>query len=87
MNIQILAIDKLKKTDPEQLLISEYLKKTRWPIEVREFEEKRALSDIQKKEAESLLLLNAVQKNAKRASKAPVSLNHSIRLGIRRGRT
>lgn len=65
MNIQILAIDKLKKTDPEQLLISEYLKKTRWPIEVREFEEKRALSDIQKKEAESLLLLNAVQKNAK----------------------
>lgn len=65
MNIQILAIDKLKKSDPEYLLISDYLKKTRWPIEVREFEEKRPLPDAQKKEAESRLLLNAVQSNAK----------------------
>lgn len=65
MNIQILAIDKLKKTDPEQILIMDYLKKTRWPIEVREFEEKRPLPDLQKKEAESRLLLNAVQENAK----------------------
>ena len=43
----------------------DYLKKTRWPIEVREFEEKRPLPDLQKKEAESRLLLNAVQENAK----------------------
>lgn len=65
MNIDILAIDKLKKNDAEQILIADYLKKTRWPIRIREFEEKRALSDAQKKEAESQLLLKAVQPNSK----------------------
>lgn len=65
MNIDILAIDKLKKTDPEQILITEYLKKTRWPIRVREFEEKRPLPDSSKKQAESHLLLNAVLPNSK----------------------
>ncbi len=65
MNIEILAIDKLKKNDPEQMLINAYLKKTRWPVSVREFEEKRPLPDLQKKQAESDLLLKAVAPNSK----------------------
>ena len=44
MQLQIRAIGKLKKNTPEFAIITDYLKKTRWPVEVKEYEEKKALT-------------------------------------------
>ena len=65
MNILIAAIGKMKKKSPEEILMGDYIKKTRWPITVKELEEKKALSDEQLKVAESTLLLSAVPQGAK----------------------
>ena len=46
MRVQIRAIGKLKKNTPEFEIIAGYIKKTRWPIEVKEFEEKKALTGL-----------------------------------------
>ena len=51
MNIIITAIGKLKKQSPENILIQEYIRKTRWNITL--------------KEAESHLLLSAIPSDAK----------------------
>ena len=57
MQLQIRAIGKLKKNTPEFAIITDYLKKTRWPVEVKEYEEKKALTGLELKQAEAKLLL------------------------------
>lgn len=65
MQILISAIGKMKKKSPEEALMNEYIQKTRWPITVKEQEEKRALEGDQLKSAESELLLSSVPDGAK----------------------
>ncbi|MBQ7413194.1 MAG: 23S rRNA (pseudouridine(1915)-N(3))-methyltransferase RlmH [Alphaproteobacteria bacterium] len=65
MRLLIAAIGKLSKKSPEQTLIDDYLKKARWPVIVKEFEEKKKLPDSELKEAESRLLWSAVPPGAK----------------------
>lgn len=65
MRMLISAIGKLKKKSPEDQLIEEYIRKTRWPVSVRESEEKKALSGEALKEAEGRLLLDSVPSGAK----------------------
>ena len=56
MRLLISAIGKLNKKSPEQALIEDYVKKSRWPITIKESEEKKSLSGTALKEAESKLL-------------------------------
>lgn len=65
MQILISAIGRLGKKTPEQALIDDYVKKTRWPITVRENEEKKALTGNTLKEAEAKLLWSAVPTGAR----------------------
>lgn len=65
MRVLISAIGRMKKKSPEETLIEEYIRKTRWPVTVRESEEKRALSGDMLKEAEGRLLLGTVPTGAK----------------------
>lgn len=65
MNILISAIGKMKKKSPEEALMNEYIQKTRWPVVVKEQEEKRALEGEHLKAAESELLLASVPAGAK----------------------
>ena len=65
MQLIISAIGRLKKGTPEDVLITSYLQKTRWSVVVKEFEEKKALSGVALKEAESHLLLNSVPNGSK----------------------
>lgn len=65
MKIYICAIGKLKKNSPEQDLINNYISKTRWPIEIKEFEEKKSLNTEELKIAESDLLMKSVPHDAK----------------------
>ena len=65
MNLIISAIGKLAKKTPEQALIDDYIKKTRWPITIREHEEKKSLTGPALKEAEARLLWSAVPTGAK----------------------
>jgi len=65
MQITISAIGKLKKNTPEDILIQDYLKKTKWPVVIKEFEEKKTLTVDQLKEAESNLLLSSVPQGGK----------------------
>ena len=44
MHIILAAIGRLKKNSPEYELMSEYLKRTKWSVEMKEYEEKKALS-------------------------------------------
>ena len=57
MQVQIRAIGKLKKNTPEFEIIADYIKKTRWSVEVKESEEKKHLSGTELKAAEARLLL------------------------------
>ena len=54
MQITILTIGKLKKHTPEDILIQDYIKKTRWSVCIKELEEKKALSGEALKEAEEV---------------------------------
>ena len=65
MQIIISAIGKLKKNTPEDELIQDYLKKTKWPVTIKEFEEKKTLTVEQLKEAESNLLLSSIPQGGK----------------------
>ena len=62
--IQIRAIGKLKISTPEAQLIDSYLKKASEKIEIREYVEKKALSDSELKEAEAKLLLSDLPENS-----------------------
>ena len=64
MQLQIRAIGKLKKNTPEFAIIADYVKKSRWPVEVKEYEEKKALSGLELKQAEAKLLLKDLPTNA-----------------------
>ena len=57
MQVQIRAIGRLKKNTPEFEIITDYIKKARWPVEVKEYEEKKALIGPELKLAEAKLLL------------------------------
>ena len=59
--IQIRAIGKLKTQTPESELITDYLKKMREKVEVREFVEKKNLPDLELKNAEAKLLLTDIK--------------------------
>lgn len=65
MQITIAAIGRLKKNTPEDTLIQDYLKKTKWPVTIKEFEEKKTLTVEQLKEAESTLLLSSIPQGGK----------------------
>ena len=65
MQITISAIGKLKKNTPEDILIQDYLKKTKWSVVIKEFEEKKTLTVDQFKEAESALLLSSIPQGGK----------------------
>ncbi len=65
MQITIAAIGRLKKNTPEDTLIQDYLKKTKWPVAIKEFEEKKTLTVEQLKEAESTLLLSSIPQGGK----------------------
>ena len=65
MKIIIGAVGKMKKKSPEEALINEYVSKTRWPVEIKEVEEKRSLPVDDLKSAESELLLKALPNDAK----------------------
>lgn len=65
MKIIIGAVGKMKKKSPEEALINEYVSKTRWPVEIKEVEEKRTLPAEELKTAESELLLKALPNDAK----------------------
>lgn len=78
MQIIIAAIGKLKKQSPENILIQDYIRKTRWNIVIKELEEKKSLSGQALKEAESHLLLSVIPSDAKivvldESGKAPSS--------------
>lgn len=65
MHILIAAIGHLKKGTPEEMLIQDYLKKTRWDVEIKTFDVKKNLPNDSLKAAESALLLGAVPPAAK----------------------
>ena len=65
MQITIAAIGKLKKNTPEDALIQDYIKKTKWPVVIKEAEEKKSLNGEQLKEAESNLLLSNIPQGGK----------------------
>ena len=64
MQLQIRAIGKLKKNTPEFAIITDYIKKTRWSVEVKEYEEKKALTGLELEQAEAKLLLKDLPTNA-----------------------
>lgn len=65
MHIILAAIGRLKKNSPEYELMSEYLKRTKWSVEMKEYEEKKALSGEALKNAEADLLLSGIPEKAK----------------------
>ena len=65
MRLLISAIGKLSKKSPEQSLIDDYIKKTRWSVTIKENEEKKNITGQALKEAESKLLWSAVPNGAK----------------------
>ena len=65
MHVILSAIGKLKKNTPESELINTYLKRIKWPVTIKEYEEKRALSGDTLKNAEADLLLSTIPEKAK----------------------
>lgn len=65
MKIIIGAVGKMKKKSPEEALINDYISKTRWPVEIKEVEEKRTLPVEELKSAESDLLLKSLPNDTK----------------------
>lgn len=64
MDIVIACVGHLK-TGPESDLLARYVKQTRWPVFVREFEDKKSGSAEERKKREGALLLSAVPDGAK----------------------
>ena len=64
MRLQIRAIGKLKKNTPEYTIIADYIKKSRWSVEIKEYEEKKALAGAELKAAEAKLLLKDMPNGA-----------------------
>ncbi|MBR6412200.1 MAG: 23S rRNA (pseudouridine(1915)-N(3))-methyltransferase RlmH [Alphaproteobacteria bacterium] len=60
MKIIIAAIGKLNKKSPEQVLIDDYISKSKWPVTVVQVEEKKALRGPELQAAEGELLLKQI---------------------------
>jgi len=65
MRVILSAIGKLKKSAPEYVLMQAYLKRLKWSFDMKEYEEKKALSGEDLKNAEADLLLSGVPEKAK----------------------
>ena len=65
MHIIISAIGKLKKNSPEYTLMTTYLKRLKWTVDIKEYEEKKVLNGDPLKRAEGELLLSGIPKDAK----------------------
>ena len=65
MHIIIAAIGKLKKKTPEYELMASYLNRSQWSVEIKEYEEKKALTKEALKNAEADLLLSGIPDKAK----------------------
>lgn len=65
MHIIISTIGKLKKNSSEFDLINGYLKRLKWPVDIKEYEEKKSLTGDDLKNAEGALLLSGVPEKAK----------------------
>jgi len=65
MHIILSAIGKLKKNSPEYELMNTYLQRTKWSVDIKEYEEKKALSGDALKNAEADLLLSGIPPKAK----------------------
>ena len=63
MRITVAAIGRLRR-GPELDLVDKYRRLIRWPVDIREIELRRAVSDAEKRAREGALLLDAVPKNA-----------------------
>lgn len=60
MKITIATIGKNNKSSPTAQLCQEYIKRTPWQVEIKEFEEKKPLPTDKLKEKEAALLLSSV---------------------------
>lgn len=65
MHIILSAIGKLKKNSPEYTLMSTYLKRCKWSVDIKEYEDKKSLSGEALKNAEADLLLSSLPEKAK----------------------
>ena len=65
MHVVISAIGKLKKNSPEYELMSSYLKRVKWSVEIKEYEAKKALTGTALKNAEAELLVSGIPHKAK----------------------
>ncbi len=65
MRIVLSAIGKLKKDSPEYKMMNTYLRRSKWSVEVKEYEEKRNLTGDALKAAEADLLLSGIPEKAK----------------------
>ncbi len=63
MNIQIIAVGRLKKS-PELALIETYTKRCPWKITIKEVEEKRPLSGSERMAREGELLLSSIPESS-----------------------
>ena len=65
MHLILSAIGKLKKSAPEYVLMNTYLKRCKWSVDIKEYEEKKNLSGDALKNAEADLLLSGIPEKAK----------------------
>lgn len=63
MRLEILAIGRAR-AGPERTLFETYARRLAWPVEMREFEEKRRLPPAELRSRECAMLLNAVPRDA-----------------------
>lgn len=63
MKIEIIAVGRAR-TGPERTLFDTYIGRVRWPVELREVEEKRRLPEPELKQREAALLLAAIPDGA-----------------------
>lgn len=63
MKIDIIAVGRAR-AGPERTLFDTYIGRMRWPVELREVEERRRLPDIELKQREGELLLSAIPAGA-----------------------
>ena len=64
MKVIIAAVGKIKPS-PEKQLIEKYLQRLSWHVDIKEVEEKKAITGEKLKQSEGRLLLGCVPKNAK----------------------
>ena len=63
MNITLIAVGKIKKS-PENEIVSTYLSRCPWNINIIEVEEKRPIKGAERMTREGELILNAIPKGA-----------------------